>query len=87
MLFAVWLTVVDKEKHQQSRPDHLRYLNEWQSQGKIFAAGPFADAQGGLVIYQVDSLQEGRRLAENDPAVTSGARSWIGKEWNILSFN
>jgi uncharacterized protein YciI len=57
--------------------------------GKMVAAGPFSDqadpAYRGVCLYRVGSVEEARKLAEQDPAVQAGQLRveamtwWYGK--------
>ena len=51
--------------------EHLRYLKELKSEGKIIAAGPLVDFSRALMLLRADSIEEATALAENDPAVKS----------------
>ncbi|QSO46884.1 YciI family protein [Alicyclobacillus mengziensis] len=84
MKYLAMLTIVDPEKNQESRPAHLKYASDLYLQGKVFAAGPFPDGKGGLVIYDCESDEEATRLANADPAVTSGARTVEVRAWRTL---
>ncbi|MFE3975326.1 MULTISPECIES: YciI family protein [Peribacillus] len=65
------------------RPQHIEYLNELNSKGKVFARGPFADGSCGLLVYITDTFEEALSLAENDPHVVHKVRRLKLKEWNI----
>jgi uncharacterized protein YciI len=56
--------------------EHLAYLGALFDAGHTVAAGPLRDqrdeAMRGLVFFRVGSLEEARRLAEDDPAVRAG---------------
>ncbi|PSR35209.1 MAG: hypothetical protein C7B46_02020 [Sulfobacillus benefaciens] len=84
MKFVAWLTIVDHDKNLQHRPEHLAYIGEQYRAGKVSLAGPFADKSGGLVVYEAETMEEARRLANNDPIVSSGARTVVVKSWPIL---
>lgn len=86
MKYVALLTIVDHEKNRESRPDHLSYLDNLYQQGLVHMAGPFPDGTGGLVIYQDVTEAEAKRLAAEDPAVTSGARTVELKLWEPLAF-
>ena len=79
--FAAILHLADAEKNVTLRPQHLAFLDENQSQGRIFARGPFADGSGGLVIYRAESLEAAAALAQADPYVRLGARRLELHEW------
>jgi uncharacterized protein YciI len=81
--YAAILYMLDVERNQELRPQHLEYLNELSSQGKIFAKGPFVDGSGGLVIYKAESLDEAKKLAEEDPYVLEKVRRLELHEWKM----
>ena len=83
--YAAFLRMQDPDKSQALRPQHLAFLVENESEGKIFARGRFADGAGGLVIYLAESLEQARRIAESDPYITSGARVLEIHEWDMKS--
>jgi uncharacterized protein len=76
--YAAILHMADAEKNLTFRPQHLAYLEEI-----VFAKGPFADGSGGMVIYIADSLEEARKLAEQDPYVKEGVRRLELHEWKM----
>lgn len=82
--FACFLPMLDALKSQTFRPQHLDYLEQKRSEGKIFANGRFVDGSGGLVIYMAESEEAAKSLAENDPFVIEGARSYEIHEWDIV---
>jgi uncharacterized protein len=82
--YACLLPMLDAEKSQTYRPQHLEYLEQKRSEGKIFANGRFVDGWGGLVIYMAESQEEAQALAENDPFVLHGARTCELHEWDIV---
>lgn len=84
MVYAAVLTIVDAEKNAQSRPGHLAYISELYRAGKVLMGGPFEDGGGGMVIYHHVDAEEAERLARQDPAVTSGARTLVLRPWRLL---
>ena len=83
--FAAILYIQDVEKNKSLRPEHLAFLEERESQGRIFARGPFSDGAGGLVIYQAETLEQARALAESDPYVMGGARRLEIHPWAMAA--
>ncbi|MFA7532980.1 MAG: YciI family protein [Tissierellaceae bacterium] len=81
ILYAAILETIDSKKDEEILEVHIAYLNELIKEGKIFAKGPFTDHSGGLVIYNANSYEEAKELAENDPAVINNSRKLILKEW------
>lgn len=55
---------------QAMRP-HGEYIAKLDGEGRIVAAGGFAD-NGGMAIVRAASLEEARRMLDADPAVESG---------------
>ena len=77
-------TTQPAEEAQAIQKGHLAYMDELHKQGKLVAAGPFADKgdERGIVIYRVATVEEAKALAAADPAVKAGrlridARPWM----------
>ena len=53
---------------------HMANIRRMGATGKLVIAGPFADDGDlrGLFIFRVDTLEEAKALAEQDPAVKAG---------------
>jgi uncharacterized protein YciI len=81
--FAAFLKMQDTVKSQDLRPDHIRFLDETDRAGKIFARGRFTDGAGGLVVYVAETLEEATRIAQGDPYIASGARTLDIHEWDM----
>lgn len=84
MKYLAILTIVDEKKNFELRPLHLKYASDLYEAGKVFAAGPFPDGRGGLIIYECESDEEAQRLANEDPSVRSGARTVELRAWKML---
>ncbi len=54
--------------------DHLAHIGKMAETGKLIIAGPFSDGGDlrGMFIFRVDTLEEAKALAEQDPAVKAG---------------
>ncbi len=59
-------------KLQPIRHEHLQYWYDLSKRGVIWASGPSADFTTGLTIYAVDSLEEARKLLQNEPYYVNG---------------
>ena len=64
---------------------HLKNITRLASEGKLIVAGPFLDNQNvrGIFIFNVESIEEAKRLTETDPAIKAGVlemelRPWYG---------
>lgn len=56
--------------------EHLAHLGRMAETGKMVIAGPFGEQQDptfrGMCLYKTETLEEARKLAEEDPAVKAG---------------
>jgi len=52
--------------------EHLRYLQELLAEGKLVLAGPSLGPVFGVCVFEAEDEDEARRVAEADPAVSSG---------------
>ncbi len=59
---------------QKLQADHLAHIGKMADTGKLILAGPFADGGDlrGMFIFRVETLEEAKALAEQDPAVKAG---------------
>jgi uncharacterized protein YciI len=60
--------------HQKLQSEHLAHIGKMADTGKLLVAGPFTDDGDlrGMLIFRVESPEEARALAEQDPAVKAG---------------
>ena len=70
-------------------PQHLEYMIGLEKTGVLFASGPLADTEGktrgdGLTIIRAPSAAEARKIAERDPFVANGLRSFEIREWTVM---
>jgi uncharacterized protein YciI len=70
-------------------PQHLEYMIDLEKKGVLFASGPLAEANGktrgdGLTILRATSAEAARRIAEADPFVVKGLRTFELREWTVM---
>jgi len=53
---------------------HLHNIERLAEEGKLIVAGPFLDDQDirGIYIFNVNTLEEAKKLTETDPAIQEG---------------
>ena len=53
---------------------HLAHIQAMAASGKLLVAGPFTDGGDlrGMFVFRVDTLEEAKALAAEDPAVKAG---------------
>lgn len=89
MKFVNYLSYTnDQQKLAAYAPDHKQYVKSLLDAGKLVFGGPFPDGSGGMLVYEVASLQEAEALRDSDPFFINGifVRSEI-KPWLLLAFN
>lgn len=74
---------------EQPLREHGRYVIRLYSEGRMIQAGPFNDAPGGAMLLTVGSLDEAKRILEEDPAVVDGIMipelfTWHRRDWSRL---
>jgi uncharacterized protein YciI len=78
------------EKLKPLLPAHFEYMISLEKRGVLFDSGPFSDPGGGppngagLTILRAASADEARALAEADPFVANGLRTFELKEWTVM---
>jgi uncharacterized protein YciI len=60
---------------------HLGYMSGYADKGRIVTGGPFLDNSGGMMIFDVATLDDARAIAEADPTVKSGLLTVAVKPW------
>jgi len=68
-------------------PDHLEYQIGLEKEGVIFAAGPTFNADGteghGLIVIRAASFEAARAIADKDPWVKAGVRTYTLTRWVV----
>jgi uncharacterized protein len=90
-LYVVLSTPIDggAEKLLEHLPAHLEYMIANEKKGIVFASGPLSEADGGqkgrgLTVLRASGIEEARALAEQDPFVINGVRSFEVREWTVM---
>lgn len=68
-------------REQPGLQQHLGYMSGFAGKGQIVMGGPFLDNSGGMMIFDVATLEAARAIAEADPAVKSGLLRVAVKPW------
>jgi uncharacterized protein YciI len=80
---------VAPEKLKPLLATHLDYMVDLERRGLLFASGPLTDTGGapsghGLTILRTKDAAEARAIAEAEPFVAQGLRSFELKEWTVM---
>ncbi len=67
----------DKNRLKINHPAHRTYLRTFLENGRLRAAGPFADDAGALWVLDADILEAAEEIVRGDPLVEAGViTSW-----------
>jgi uncharacterized protein len=78
----------DKSRLEAVRPAHWDYDRTLKSAGKLALAGPFANDEGGLFVYNARDSDEARSHLEQDPFSLEGVFAECElHEWVIEGMN
>lgn len=72
----IYLMSNSKPINKELIEGHVEHLKELNGKGKLVLCGPFADYPGGMVIFSADDLEEATRIAQSDPFIASGCKSF-----------
>jgi len=66
--------IQDPAQKAELQREHLRNIIRLANQGTLLIAGPFLDDQSlrGIFIFNVESIEEAKSIAQTDPAVKAG---------------
>jgi uncharacterized protein YciI len=66
--------IEDTAKRAELQREHLKNIMRLAEAGTLILAGPFLDGQEirGIYLFNVETVDEARALAETDPAVIAG---------------
>ena len=87
MYVALSKAVATSDQMLSFAADHLRYMNDLEDRGLLFASGPFIQegvvVGDGLTILNTNDEAEARCLMENEPLAKRGMRSFELKRWEM----
>lgn len=55
---------------------HVNYLKKLDGEDKLVLCGPFSDYAGGMVVVECKDRDEAKHIADNDPFIASGCKSY-----------
>jgi len=72
------------------RPEHHRFVENLDKQGKLFGSGPVVDEKTGLsdgssvFVLRAKSLAEAEAIASKEPFVLNGFKSLTVRPWRLV---
>ena len=76
------MTIRQPDFDPDAVPGHYEFLDRLRAQGVLEQAGPFTDKTGGAYVLAAESLDDARRLAEQDPLHVRKCSTVTVHEWN-----
>jgi uncharacterized protein YciI len=75
---------VDKSIFDQYVPAHKAYVQNLIAQGHKAKTGYWAEARGGMLLFEAASRDEAEAIVALDPLVQHGCVSYQLYEWKIV---
>lgn len=72
----VYLMDNKKALNLETVKKHVQYLKKLDDLGKLVLCGPFTDCDGGMVILECKNIEEARAIAESDPFIKEGYKTF-----------
>lgn len=76
-MMYMYLMNNEKPINEELIKSHVEYLRELKRLEKLILCGPFKDYPGGMVIFLAEDLVEATNIAESDPFIASGCKSYV----------
>ena len=80
---AIEIVSFSEQPSNELMKQHRMFLRKKADQQKFVMGGRFADKSGSLMLWQVDSVNEAREIAMEDPYFQNGITTFILKEWGL----
>ena len=81
----VYLMDNKKNLNMEIVKKHVEYVKELDDLGKLILCGPFTDYDGGIVILECKNIDEARLIAESDPFIKEGYKTFELRTLNIAN--
>ena len=83
--FILEYRYADMDARVRVRPDHLAYMQSLAEEGTVVLAGPVGDGSSAMVVLQVASEEEARRVVNDDPYTAAGVGAdHVLRPWNVV---
>ncbi len=82
--FVILLSTVEgKPTSEKLIRNHIAFLRGLDKEKKLVMCGPFTTKKGGMIVLKAASLEEARTIAESDPFVQEGVRTFEVHSWEL----
>lgn len=85
----VWKSFGDGDLVKKHLKAHLDFMIGLEKRGVLLGSGPFSAGEGvqlgdGMSIVRCTGMEEARAIANGDPFVINGARTFDLREWTLM---
>lgn len=77
--------IVDKATFDRFVPDHVAYVRDLIARGHCAKTGYWAEARGGMLLFQAESRAEAEAIVAADPLIRNGCVTYELYEWKIVA--
>ncbi len=82
--YVILLSKVEgKELTRELIRQHVDHLTALDREGRLVLCGPFTDHPSGMVIIRAMNTREASGIADSDPFVRNGVRTYEVRTWTI----
>lgn len=74
----LYVMLMDNKKVLNSEivQKHVSHLQSLEQNGKLYLCGPFSDYAGGIEILIAGNFEEAKEIAESDPFISEGYKTF-----------
>ena len=76
--------IVEKAIFDQYVPAHVEYVRKLIAKGHNARTGYWGDIEGGMLLFEAESLEEAQTIVENDPLVKNGCVTYELHQWCVV---
>ncbi len=76
--------IVPKEVFDQFVPQHKEYVKNLNQLGHEAKTGYWKQDQGGMLLFKANSMEEAKKIVENDPLIKNKCVEYILHQWCIV---
>ena len=73
--------IVPKVIFDKSVRAHIEYVRGLRAAGRRVESGYWGERGGGMMVFEATSLEEARRIVEDDPLVRDGCVEYELHQW------
>jgi len=86
VLYLVKYSISGNDPGSHLKPAHLEYMQKLYNEGVLITAGLFLDRIGGYLLLKTPSLEETKKIIENDPYIINKVRNYEIIPWDVSPF-